>query len=176
MNSSQSLICKRTIVKGVIAGALSATITLMYLPLGYAQAVGDIVGGPVNSTQNGQIVQGGTYYNTSDSRTTFTNTGSGGLWLKSGTTVRGLEVDPTNALTGNGGTLHFYAPGSVVRIDGTIDVNALRNGNYLGNGGRVFVDSAFLYQNGSIFANGGSGGLVQMNVGSAVFGTGLPAL
>jgi hypothetical protein len=127
--------------------------------------------GDTNSINNGRDVAGGTYYNTADNKTTFINNrGSDGLVVGAGTTVRGLEV--LNGLpTGNGGTLHFYAPGSMVRLDGNVDVSGLiRNGSYIGNGGRVFVDSAMLFQNGSIFANGLNGGSVQFNVGSAMFG------
>ncbi len=128
--------------------------------------------GDVNSVNNGQTVSGGTYYNTPGDKTTFTNTGSGGLWIKGGTTVRGLEtanpLNPAGSLTGNGGHLHFSAPGQVVRIDGTVDASGLLNGNghYLGNGGRVTVDAAYLYQNGQIFANGARGGSVTFNVGN----------
>ncbi len=150
--------------KSCVASLMTAAFLLSSLPAAFAGP------GDTNSVNNGQIVQGGEYYNTPDSRTMFTNTGSGGLWVKGGTTVRGLEVDGAGGLTGNGGTLHFFAPGSVVRIDGTIDVNALfSKGGYQGNGGRVFIDSAFLYQNGNIFANGRNGGTVQFNVGSATF-------
>jgi hypothetical protein len=128
--------------------------------------------GDTNSVNNGQLIQGGTYYNTATGKTTFINgKGADGLWLQSGQNVRGLEVTGGSAVTGNGGTLHFYAPGSIVRLDGNVDVSGLiRNGSYIGNGGRVYVDSAFLYQNGSIFANGFNGGAVQFNVGSAMFG------
>lgn len=128
---------------------------------------------PINSVNNGAIAQGGTYFNTADSKTTFTNTSGGGVWLQSGSNLRGLEVDALGKLTNNGGTIHFYAPGAVVRLDGNIDVRAVRagsEGSYLGNGGKLFVDSAFLYQNGNIYANGINGGLVQFNVGAATFG------
>lgn len=114
---------------------------------------------PINTVNNGQIIQSGTYFNTPDSKTTFINKGSGGLWLKSGNNLRGVEVNSAGTLTNNGGTFHFYAPNDVVRLDGNIDVRAIRNSNgtYLGNGGRVFVDSAYLYQNGNIYANGING-------------------
>lgn len=123
---------------------------------------------PVNTVNNGRIVNGGTYYNTPDGKTTFTNTGSGGLWVRDNANIRGLEVNDSGALTNNGGTLHFYAPNSVVRVDGNINVNALQNGQgaSLGNGGKVFVDAAYYYQSGQITANGINGGLVQLNVGS----------
>jgi hypothetical protein len=156
---------RKSLSHALTASLIAVTFVLSAMPLALA-APGDI-----NSTNNGQVVQGGNYYNTADSKTTFVNTGSGGLWVKSGVLVRGLEVLPDGSFTGNGGTLHFFAPGSVVRIDGSIDVSGiLRGGVYTGNGGRVIVDSAFLYQNGSIFANGRNGGMVQFNTGTAVFG------
>lgn len=123
---------------------------------------------PINSTNTGADVNGGTYFNTPGSRTTFQNDGKAGLWIHSGSTVRGLESDAAGIPTGHGGVTYFRAPNGVVRIDGNIDVSALKNGsNYVGNGGKVFVDSAFLYQTGNIFANGIDGGLVQFNVESA---------
>ena len=145
---------------------LAMSITMSSMPVSYAGP------GDVNSVNNGQVVQGGTYYNTPGNNTTFVNTGGGGLWVQKNTTVRGLESDLAGNPTGNGGWLHFSAPGSVVRVDGNINVNALmgKSGSFLGNGGRVTIDSAYLYQNGNIFANGASGGLVQFNVGSAMFG------
>lgn len=123
---------------------------------------------PVNTVNNGRIVNGGTYYNTADSKTTFTNTGAGGLWVRDNANLRGLEVNAAGATTNNGGTFHFYAPNSVVRVDGNINVDALRNGQgtYMGNGGKVFVDAAYYYQSGHISAGGFNGGLVQLNVGS----------
>ena len=147
--------------------AMAGSITLATsLPMLAAQ--------PVNTMNDGRIVKGGEYYNTADGKTTFTNSGSGGLWVQEGVTVRGLEANANGNQTNNGGTLHFLAPGSVVRIDGKVDVSGVLSGNggYLGDGGKVFVDSAFLYQSGHIYANGNNGGLVQMNVGSAVFAPG----
>jgi hypothetical protein len=141
--------------------ALACTVALTVHSLAWAEP-------SINSVQTGQVVQGGTYLNTTDGRTTFRNTFGSGLWVKNNSTVRGLEVDSSGNLTNNGGTLHFYAPNGMVRVDGTIDVNALRSGRgaYLGNGGKVFVDADYLYQSGNILANGINGGLVQVNVGS----------
>jgi hypothetical protein len=129
---------------------------------------------PVDSTQDGPVVNGGTYYNTFLGKTTFTNSNGGGLWLKAGTNIRGLEVGDNGQLTNNGGTLHFYAPNNVVRLDGNINVSGLVNGTgtYLGNGGKVFVDSGYLFQNGNIYANGVNGGLVQANVAGMTVGSG----
>lgn len=129
---------------------------------------------PINSVQDGRIINGGSYNNTADSKTTFMNSGPGGLWLKTGSTVRGLEVDTSGALTNKGGTIQLYAPGQVVRVDGNINVNANTNGQgaSLGNGGNVFINSAYLFQNGNITANGINGGLVQANVGSMTLGSG----
>lgn len=132
--------------------------------------------GDVNSINNGQTIVDGTYYNTPGSNTTFVNTSGSGLHLHAGDTVRGLEVgnpaNPTGSLTGNGGWLHFSAPGQVVRLDGNIDVNGILNGGNLGNGGKVTIDSAYLIQNGTIFANGKNAGTVSFNVGSLTMGPG----
>ncbi len=127
--------------------------------------------GGVNSVNNGRVIHGGTYYNTPGNKTVFRNSGPGGLWLKNGSNLRGLQSNATGIPTGHGGTFYFRAPGNVVRLDGNIDVSALKNGSlYLGNGGQVFVDAAYLYQSGRIFANGYNGGLVQFNIGAATFG------
>jgi len=145
--------------------ALSFTVALA--PISYALS-------PINSVQDGRIIQGGTYYNTAGNTTSFINSHAGGLWLKAGTTLRGLEVNSSGNLDNNGGTVHLYAPDNVVRVDGNIDVNAVRNsqGAYLGNGGKVFIDSGYLFQNGNILANGASGGLVQVNVAGMTLGAG----
>jgi len=138
---------------------LALSLALVSTPLSYAQE-------PMNTIQDGHIVQGGTYFNTADGKTTFINSGGGGLWVQNGTNVRGLEVDTQGQQTNNGGNFLFSAPGNVVRVDGNIDVNAIQNGQgaFLGNGGKVLVDSAYLFQSGNIFANGLNGGHVQMNV------------
>lgn len=123
--------------------------------------------GGLNTTNTGQKVNGGVYYNTAGSRTTFVNPG-GSLHLQKGHLVRGLESSVGKVPTGNGGTLYFRAPDNAIRIDGDIDVSAVKNGSlHLGNGGKVFLDAAYLFQSGNIFANGYNGGLVQMNVGAA---------
>ena len=123
--------------------------------------------GGLNTTNTGQNISGGTYYNTPGSRTTFQNPG-GSLHLRKGNLVRGLEANTIKVPTGNGGTLYFRAPGQVIRLDGDIDVSAVKNGQiYVGNGGKAFFDSAYLFQSGNIYANGHNGGVVQMNVGAA---------
>jgi hypothetical protein len=129
---------------------------------------------PINSYNDGRIISGGTYANTVDGKTTFANSSGGGIWLKTGSNLRGIEVNASGNPTNNGGILHFYAPNSVVRLDGNVDVSSLRNqaGASLANGGKVFVDSAYLFQNGNIFANGQNGGLVQVNVGGMTLGNG----
>jgi len=151
---------KTLILSGVL---LSVTVDLTT----YAQAAS-----PINSTQDGRIIQAGTYYNTSSGKTTFLNSHSGDLWLQSGSTVRGLEVNNTGKVTNNGGSIQLYAPDNVVRVDGNINVSGLVNGHgaYLGNGGRVEVNSAYLYQNGNIIGIGNLGGHVNIGVNSATFG------
>lgn len=149
-----------------VVASLAVSLTLGALPA-FAGP------GDLNSTNDGRDVQGGTYFNTEGSRTTFVNTGAGGLWVRSGVLVRGLESDANKVPTGNGGTMYFSAPGNVIRIDGDIDASAVKSGSlYLGNGGKVFMDSAYLFQSGNIFANGFNGGLVQFNVGAATLAPG----
>jgi len=158
---SHSIISK----KWLLSFSLALSTFAASLPLSVA-APGD-----TNSINDGQVVTGGTYYNTPGEKTTFQNSGGTGLWLKSGTTVTGLEKDLIGNLTGNGGWVHFNAPGQAVRLDGNINVSAVMSGGgYAGNGGRVTVNSSYLYQNGQIYANGANGGSVQFNVGSAMFG------
>jgi len=149
---------------------LSVPLSLAISISVFSSAIGFANPGDTNSINIGQNIQNGTYFNTPGSRTTFeTNTGS--LHLHSGDLVRGLEVD-NGSVTGNGGTLYFRNPNGVTRLDGNIDVSAIRNGNaYTGNGGKVFIDSAYLFQNGNIFSNGVNGGLVQMNVGGMTLGS-----
>lgn len=152
-------------VRMILLHCIGLSLTITLSPLSYALT-------PINSTQDGQIIQGGTYFNTANAKTIFMNSHSDGLWLKSGVTVRGLEVNSSHNLTNNGGTIQLYAPGQVVRVDGNINVNGLTNGHgaYLGSGGKVFVNSAYLYQNGNILAEGNRGGQVNINVNSATFG------
>lgn len=146
---------------GLLPFALSLSLAILIGP-SYSQV-------PVNSVNDGKIIHGGTYTNTPEGITTFKNSAGSGLWLQKGNNLRGIEVNSSGDPTGNGGSFHFYAPGQAVRLDGDIDVRGLQNGSgaYLGNGGKVFVDSAYLYQSGNIYANGLNGGLVQFNVGSA---------
>lgn len=149
------------------ADRFSALVSLMMLGItALSIPVASAAPGDVNSINDGRDIQSGTYFNTPGSRTTFQNSNGGGLWLHSGDLARGLESDINKTPTGNGGTFYLRAPGNVVRLDGTIDVSAVRNGSlYTGNGGKVFIDSGYLFQNGNIFANGVNGGLVQLNVG-----------
>jgi hypothetical protein len=146
---------------------LQLNLTLMVALAATVPAFADAI----NSSNDGRDIAGGTYYNTSGQQTTFYNSTNGGLWLHSGQTVRGLEVDAVGNPTGNGGSILLNAPGAVVRLDGNIDVNALRSGSaYVGNGGNVQINAGYLYQNGNIFASGSNGGAVNMNVGAAMFG------
>lgn len=139
-----------------LALTLAASLLISYLPLAFAGP------GDVNSVNNGQIIQGGNYYNTAGGRTVFQNSSS--LHLRAGDLVVGREVTDaaTKTLTGNGGSLTFNAP--IVRLDGNVDVNGVMQG------GNVVINSAFLYQNGNIFANGANAGSVQINVGSMNMG------
>jgi hypothetical protein len=157
----------QTTSKTLLFSVVTLSLSIALAPASYALA-------STNSTQDGQIVQSGTYYNTPDSMTTFQNNAKTGLWVQAGSTVRGLEVNSSGALTNNGGALLFNAPGQVVRIDGDINVRGLQNGSgaYIGDGGKVFVNSSYLFQNGNIFANGVNGGLVQFDVGAATIGNG----
>lgn len=143
---------------------LATQISLLGVSLSWQ--LGSWAAPPVNTVNDGRIVNGGTYLNTADSKTTFINSGNGGLWVQPGATVRGLESNANGVTTNNGGTIEFYAPDNVVRIDGTVNVNALLNnaGAFNGIGGKVFVDAAYLINNGNIFASGINGGLVQANV------------
>lgn len=152
--------------KSLFPVSMALSISLFASPLSWAGP------GDLNSINTGRDIQGGTYFNTPGSRTTFQSSNGGSLWLHSGDLVRGLETDANKIPDGNGGTLYFRAPGNVVRLDGNIDVSAVRNGTlYTGNGGKVFVDSGYLFQNGNIFANGVNGGLVQFNVGGLTLGS-----
>jgi len=145
--------------------SVAASLTLSAMPVALAGP------GDLNSVNNGPTIHGGVYDNTPGSRTIFENTSGGGLRLNAGELVRGIETNANKTPTGNGGTLDFRAPNNVIWLDGNIDVSAIRNGNaYTGSGGKVFVESAYLFQNGNIFANGVNGGLVQMNVGGMTMG------
>ena len=126
---------------------------------------------PVNTVNNGPVINGGIYFNTSGDKTTFINTAGTGMWLKGGSNIRAIESDSHANFTGNGGTVQISALNQVVRLDGNIDIRGVRDeiGQYLGSGGKLFVDAAYLFQDGNIYASGYSGGLVQFNVGSATF-------
>lgn len=108
-------------------------------------------------------VNGGTYYNAPGGNTKFSNPG-GTIQINSGQTVRGLETG-----TNNGGHLIFNS--NIMKLDGNIDVSAIKSGSiYLGNGGRVDINANILLQNGNIYANGTNGGFVNINVGSMTMG------
>jgi hypothetical protein len=151
----------------------SVSIVLMALTVSLVPVAG-FAAGPVNTVNNGPVINGGDYFNTATGKTTFSNTAGTGLWLKSGSNLRGAEVNASGGLTNNGGTFLLQAPGQTVRLDGNIDVRAIRDGSgqYLGDGGKVFVDAAYLFQKGNIYASGYNGGLVQFNVDSATINSG----
>ncbi len=142
------------------------------LSLSLAAAPSALAGpGDINSTNTSSSVSPGTYFNTPGSRTTFRN--NSGLTVSGGDLVRGIEANSNGRSTGNGGTMYFRAANGVIRLDGTVDVSALKgNGGYVGNGGRVFFDAPFVYQSGNVYANGINGGLVQYNVGAATMAPG----
>ena len=143
----------------LLASYLAASVGLSTMPLAFAGP------GDVNSTNHGQNIESGTYYNTRGGRTKFVN-GDGGLILNG--RVRLLESDINGNTTGNGGTGVFSTTG-IFRLNGTIDASGLiRNGVYTGNGGKVIINAPMFYQNGTIYANGMSGGMVQISVGSMV--------
>lgn len=144
--------------------SLAVSLLLGSMPLSFAGP------GDTNSTNFGENVAGGTFFNTAGNRTTFTNNGN--ITVGAGTTVRGLEVNNTGDLTGNGGHLHFNAQGGLMRVDGTINASAAMDGSgaYLGNGGKVTIDAGALIQNGNIFANGLNGGIIVTNVGQLTVG------
>ncbi len=132
--------------------------------------------GQVNSINEGKTIKGGVYFNTPGARTTFQNEG-GSLHLPGGSVVRGLESNINRVPNGNGGTMYFRAPGNIIRIDGDVDVSAVKNNSlYLGNGGKAFFDAAYLYQTGNVFANGVNGGLIQYNVAAATLAPGAKAV
>jgi len=123
-----------------------------------------------NTVNDGQIIQGGNYFNTKGSETVFQNSAKTGLYLKGGDTVTAREVNGVGQLTGNGGNVHINAPGQVVRLDGNIDASGLIVNGVLGNGGHVKIDAGYLYQNGQIFLQGQHGGQANINVGAMTVG------
>jgi hypothetical protein len=148
---------KRSVLARAASAGLALSFGIASIPLAYA-APGD-----VNSVNVGQNINSGTYYNTSDGITVFKN-GDGGLVLSGN--VRLLESDYNANPTGNGGTGLFSTTG-VFKLSGSIDASGLiKNGVYTGNGGKIMIDAPYFYQTGNIYANGRSGGMVQINVGS----------
>lgn len=145
---------------------------LCALALSFGVSYADIPANILNQTHDGAVINAGTYLNTAGHETTFTNTAGTGITLNAGSNIRGAEV-LNGALTGNGGNIHIQAPDQVVRLNGNIDVRGFlpsgATGN-IGNGGNVTIDSAFLFQNGNIYAGGMNGGNVQMNVGGMTMG------
>ena len=119
--------------------------------------------GDINSVNNGSNPSAGQYYNTSDSQTVFQN-GSSGITFNGN--YRFLESTNTGTLTGNGGRATINTSG-MVRLNGSLDASGLmKNGVFTGNGGNITINAPYFLQNGGIFANGLSGGSVNINVGS----------
>lgn len=155
----------RTTGRWTVATFLAASLLVSNLPLSYAGP------GDTNSTNYGENVVGGTYYNTAGNQTTFTN--ANGLTVGAGTTVRGLEVNGAGQLTNNGGHLHFDAPNGTIRVDAgsTIDAGAIfRDGAFQGNGGTISFNAGALVLNGNILVPGLNGGTIVTSVGSMTVG------
>ena len=155
----------RSTGRWTVTTVLAASLLVSNLPLAFAGP------GDTNSTNYGENVAGGTYYNTAGDRTTFSN--ANGLTVRSGTTVRGLEVDASGNLTNNGGHLHFSAPNGVIRVDAgsTVNVGAIfKNGKFEGDGGTVSFNANALVINGNILAPGLNGGTIVTNVGNLTVG------
>ncbi|MGE0201383.1 MAG: hypothetical protein AB7P76_10490 [Candidatus Melainabacteria bacterium] len=155
--------------------ARTVSVSLLSLSVILSHCVAFAGPGDVNSVNDGQIITGGTYYNTPGSNTSFTNSAGTGLIINSGVTVTGLEVanpaDAAGSLTGNGGWIHFNAPGQLVRVDGHVNVSGLTGQGYAtANGGKVTVNAAWFMQDGVISAGGAQGGVVELNVGSMTLG------
>ncbi|MBY0449905.1 MAG: hypothetical protein K2X01_04695 [Cyanobacteria bacterium] len=170
---------QQTIIRRILPAFLAFSLSLGTFPMALADVASDHQNGAgtgpidpnqINQTYNGSIINPGSYYNTNTGATTFVNTSGGGLWLQGGT-VNGYQVGSNNAVNGNGGNINIYAPGSVVRLDGNINVSGILNNGSLGSGGQVNITSAYLYQNGQIYADGSRGGLVQVNVDNLSMGS-----
>jgi hypothetical protein len=149
-------------------------ICALALSFGVAQA--EITPGMLNQTHDGASIQGGTYFNSVHGETKFINSAGTGITLDAGQNIRGVEA-VIGGYTGNGGNIHIQAPDQVVKLNGNIDVHgffpvAMQDGNAHrdGNGGKVTVDAAYLFQNGNIYAGGYNGGKVQFNVGGMTMG------
>jgi hypothetical protein len=110
---------------------------------------------PTHTVQDGRIISGGTYFNTAHQATTFINNNAGGLWLKSDSTVHGLEVGANGGLNHNGGTLHLFAPGQVVRVDApAFPTNTVQDGRIISGG--TYYNTA---DQATTFMNSNAGGL-----------------
>jgi hypothetical protein len=156
---------KRSARQWLTTFTVAASLLISSSPLAFAGP------GDTNSINDGQIIKGGNYYNTVGDKTTFQNSGGNGIYVPGGSTVIGKEVNGVGGLTGNGGNILINAPSQVVRLDGNMDVSAGKNGGfYVGNGGNVQINSAFLFQNGQITANGINGGNASFNVGAVTVG------
>lgn len=130
--------------------------------------------GDINSTNVGTVVQDGTYYNTNGNQTTFVGQ-NGLLWVQSGTEVRGLEVNGSGALTGNGGNMLFTNPGGMIRVDGTVNASGIMGAGYAtSNGGMVTLRADYINvgSTGQIFAMGTNGGIVNVDAGALTMAPG----
>jgi len=145
---------------------------LCALALSFGVSYADITANMLNQTHDGATINAGTYLNTPGSETKFINSAGTGITLNAGSNIRGAEVQNWQ-LNGNGGAIHIQAPDQVVRLNGNIDVRGfVKTGAvYPGDGGKVTVDAAYLFQNGNIYAGGFGGGDVSFNVGGMTMGS-----
>ena len=129
------------------------------LPLAFAAA------GDINSINRGDHPDGGTYYNTNDSRTIFQ--GVNGMRVTG--SFRGLEVSGNGQTTGNGGNFQFNSPNYISFEHANINLNALVNGNgsYAGDGGHMTVNSPLVFMNSTaVGLSGNNGGSFVANTGA----------
>lgn len=143
----------------VLASLLAASIGLSVTIPAFA------LPNSINSVNNTNRPDPGTYLNTAGNSTTFN--GNNGMVVNGN--FRGLEVSGNGQTTGNGGNFRFNDPNFIVYDHANINLNALVDGNgrFTGNGGSISVTSPLVFMNGSaISLNGNSGGSFVANTGA----------